>query len=273
LYGDLNTKYFHRVASGRKRKNTILSFEHGDNTIEGDENILAHAIEYYSKLFGPAPTFDIQINDDLWDQSVSLSESDNDQLCKPFSKAEIWNGLSQMEKNRAAGPDSIPIEFYQACWQTVKPDIIQLFADFHQGTVDISRINYGIITLLPKVSDAARIQQYRLICLLSCLYKLITKTLTIRIEPFADKLIHPTQSAFVKGRNIMSGVLALHEILHETKIRNECGIILKLDFGKAYDKVNWGLLFSCLQARGFNDTWCGWIRQVVSGGTVSELTT
>jgi hypothetical protein len=181
-------------------------------------------------------------------------------------KEEVW---AKKKKNKVAGPDSIPIEFYQSCWKIVKADIIQLFDDFHQGRVDISRINYGIITLLPKVSDAARIQQFRPICLLNCLYKLITKTLTIRIEPFAKKLIHPTQSAFMKGRNIMSGVLALHEILHETQIRKECGVIFKIDFEKAYDKVNWDLLFTCLKARGFNETWCGWIKQVVQGGTVS----
>jgi hypothetical protein len=169
------------VASGRKRKNTILSFEHGDNTIEGDENLLTHATDYYSDLFGHVPAFNIQLSEHLWDGTVSLSESDNEQLCKPSSETEIWDVLSQMEKNKAAGPDSIPIEFYQACWKIVKSDIIQLFADFHQGKVDISRINYGTITLLPKVSDAARIQQYRPICLLNCLYKLITKTLTIRI--------------------------------------------------------------------------------------------
>ena len=74
-----------------------------------------------------------------------------------------------MEKNKAAGPDSIPIEFYQACWQIVKVDIIQLFTDFHQGKVDICRINYVIITILPKVTDADRIQKYRPICLLNCL--------------------------------------------------------------------------------------------------------
>jgi hypothetical protein len=104
--------------------------------------------------------------------------------------------------------------------------------------VDISRINYGIITLLPKILDASKIQQYRHICLLNCLYKLITKILTIRIEPFAEKLIHTTQYAFMRGRNIMTGVLTLHEILHETKLKNECGVILKIDFEKAYDKVN-----------------------------------
>jgi len=126
-----------------------------------------------------------------------------------------------MEKNKAAGTDSIPIEFYQSYWQIIKIDIIQLFSDFHQDKVDISRINYGIVTLVPKISDASRIQQYRPICLLNCLYKLITKTLTLRIEPFVDKLIHPAQSAFMKGRNIMSRVLTLYEILHENKQRKE----------------------------------------------------
>lgn len=124
------------MASGRKRKNTILSLEHGGSIIEGDDNLLAHATEYYTELFGPAPECNIQINESLWEGAIKLSESDNEQLCKPFSKAEIWNSLSQMEKNKAADPDSIPIEFYQARWQIVKSDIIQLFADFHQGRVD-----------------------------------------------------------------------------------------------------------------------------------------
>jgi hypothetical protein len=45
--------------------------------------------------------------------------------------------------------------------------------------------------------------------------------------------------------------MCLHEILHETKRRNEIRVILKLDFEKAYDKVNWKLLFTCLENREF----------------------
>jgi hypothetical protein len=75
----------------------------------------------------------------------------------------------------------------------------------------VSRLNYGIITLLPEVGEASRIQQYRPICLLNCIYKWITKTLTIRISPYAEKLISKEQTAFMKGRDIMSGVMALHE--------------------------------------------------------------
>jgi hypothetical protein len=84
-----------------------------------------------------------------------------------------------------------------------------------------------------------------------------------------EKLIHGTQTTFMKNKNILSSIMCLHEILHDTKIRNEIGVILKLDFEKAYDKVNWNLCFTYLERRGFRKKWCDWIRQVVSGGTVS----
>ena len=59
--------------------------------------------------------------------------------------------------------------------------------------------------------------------------------LSIRLGKFVDKLILNSHSTFMKGGNIMNGVLTLHEVLHETKRRNEVGVVLKLDFEKAYD--------------------------------------
>jgi len=158
-----------------------------------------------------------------------------------------------MEKNKAAGPDGIPIEFFQTCWEIVKKDIIEMFDDFHKGNLDVSRINYGIITLLPKTMDADRMQQYRPICLLNCLYKWITKVLTIRMAPYAEKLICQEQTAFMKGRNIMTGVMALHEVMHETKRKRKSGLILKLDFEKAYDKVDCVFLLNSVRQRGFDE--------------------
>ena len=55
----------------------------------------------------------------------------------------------------------------------------------------------------------------------------------------------------MKGRNIMTRVLTLHEVMHETKTRKEVGVILKLDFEKAYDKVCWDFLFENLKHRNF----------------------
>jgi hypothetical protein len=129
-------------------------------------------------------------------------------------------------------------------------------------------LNYGVITLLPKTSDANKIQQFRPICLLRCIYKLITKVLTLRLDPYASKLFSVNQNAFIKGRNIMDGILSLHELMHHNHIKKKCGVIMKLDFEKAYDKVNWDFLLECHKIRGFSETWCGWVQQIMHNGTV-----
>jgi hypothetical protein len=153
---------------------------------------LNHATEYYKDLFGPEPCYNFRIDSSIWDECEKLNKADNRILCQPFSEIEIKNALFMMERNKAPRPARMPIKFYPSCWDIVKQDIVHLFSDFHDKMVGISRLNYGIITLLPKIKDATKIQQYMPICLLNCLYKLITKVLTLRIEPYAARLIHDT---------------------------------------------------------------------------------
>ena len=52
-----------------------------------------------------------------------------------------------------------------------------MFTEFYDGKLDLQRINYGTITLLPKTKEANKIQQYRPICLLNVIYKIFTKVL------------------------------------------------------------------------------------------------
>ena len=63
--------------------------------------------------------------------------------------------------------------------------------------------------------------------------------------------------------------MILQEVLHELRVSKSSGVILKLDFEKAYDKLNWAFLFECLKQRGFGEKWCEWIKLVISFGTVS----
>ena len=73
----------------------------------------------------------------------------------------------------------------------------------------------------------------------------------------------------MKGHNIMNGIMALHEVLHETKRKNEVGVILKLDIEKAYDKVNCNFLFNALKLWGFSEKWCGWVKKCCHHGTIN----
>jgi hypothetical protein len=108
---------------------------------------------------------------------------------------EVKNALFLMKLNNySSGPDSIPIEFFHHCWDIVMPDVIHIFHAFHVGHLVVQRFNYGMITLLSKMKDANKIQQFRPICLLLCIYELITKTLSLRLDPFVDKLFSIQQN-------------------------------------------------------------------------------
>jgi hypothetical protein len=74
-----------------------------------------------------------------------------------------------------------------------------------------------------------------------------------RMTGIASKLISPSQTIFMSGRNIMEGVVMLHETIHEIHRKKMSGIMLKLDFEKAYDKVNWEFLYQTLRIKGFSD--------------------
>lgn len=269
LYGDNNTNFFHKIANGKRRKKTIHQFEDGEEVIVGTENLLAHATTFYKNLFGPAPGNLFSISPDLWEEHEKINSIDNLDLTRPFSVEEIKHAVFSMKLNKAPGPDDIPIEFFQHCWDVVEHDIMLLFHAFHRGELDVQRLNYGVITLLPKINDANKIQQYRPICLLRCIYKIITKTLTIRLDPYSNKLFSEQQNAFIKKRNICDGIMSLHELIHHTHVKKKVGVVLKLDFEKAYDKVNWDFLIQCHKVRGFSDVWCNWVHDVLHNGTVS----
>jgi len=139
----------------------------------------------------------------------------------------------------------------------------------HSNQLELWRLNYGVIVLLPKVKPAVNIKQFRLICLLNVIYKIITKVLTIRLTAIVNKVISPFQIAFIPGRDILEGVVILQEVPHELRISKRSGVILKLDFEKAYDKVNWNFLKEVMSRKGFSEKWIEWIMKVVCGGRVA----
>jgi hypothetical protein len=84
----------------------------------------------------------------------------------------------------------------------------------------------------------------------------------------AKTVVSQTQTAFMPGRNIMEGVVILHETIHELHTKKSNGVIFKIDFEKANDKVKWSFLQQTLRMKGFSPKWCRWIQNMVTGGSV-----
>ncbi|XP_028099375.1 uncharacterized protein LOC114298914 [Camellia sinensis] len=73
------------------------------------------------------------------------------------------------------------------------------------------------------------------------------------------------------GRNILDGVFIANEVVDGWKKTNTKGLILKLDFEKAFDSVNWEFLFSLLSSFGFGNKWISWMKTCVSTVRISIL--
>ena len=65
--------------------------------------------------------------------------------------------MFQMEHNKAPGPDGFLVEFYQVFWNLIKDDLMALFTDFHKEELNLYSLNFGIITLIPKIQEATKI--------------------------------------------------------------------------------------------------------------------
>jgi hypothetical protein len=85
----------------------------------------------------------------------------------------------------------------------------------------------------------------------------------------ADHVVLPSESTFMQGRTILDGVVILHEAVHAMHTKKLNGVILKLDFEKAYDKVKWSFLDQTLRMKGFSVEWRALINSFVSGGSVA----
>jgi hypothetical protein len=143
-----------------------------------------------------------------------------------------------------------------------------LFIEFHSGTFLMYSLNFGTIILIPKCSEDITIQQCRPICLLNVSFKIFTKVTTNRVTEVAKKVINPIQTDFISGRNIMEGVIVLHETIHEMHRKKQDGVILKIDFEKAYNKINWSFVQQTLRMKDFYPTWCKWMASFMKGGHV-----
>jgi hypothetical protein len=168
----------------------------------------------------------------------------------------------------APGPDGFSFLFYQKFWSIIKMDLMAFIRQFEKGNINITRLNYAMIILIPKEKGARSLKKYRPISLINCSFKIFAKALNNMLEIICDRLLAVNQTAFVKDRYILESVVSAHEIIHDAEKYKRKEVILKLDNEKAYDKVCWQFLEEMLQSKGFSPRWIAWVMSPVVGGSI-----
>jgi hypothetical protein len=201
----------------------------------------------------------------------NLSADDVDQLERPFEEGEVKVVIVDSQNNKSPGPDGFNFEFFRGCWEVVRVDLMTIFKEFHVNAKMPRGLLSYFITLIPKVPNPHSINEFRPISLIGSLYKIVAKVLATRLGLVMDKLISKNQSAFIKGRLLVDGVLVINEVVDLAKRSNVKCMIFKVDFEKAYDSVNWKFLVYMMKRFGFADKWVDWIKACVCAGNLSVL--
>jgi hypothetical protein len=268
LKGDANTNYFHTCANGRRRKTRICSLESEEGVISDQKEICGHIVDFYKKLFENSAYKGMHLFPDFWKQEEKLDVGDREMLGEPFTEKEVWGAIAGMKSDSAPGPNGFTVFFFKKLWGQIKKELMGMVRDFNSNSLDLKRLNYGVITLVPKIKEANTIKQFRPICLLNVDFKVFPKLLIDRLSPVADRVISDSQTVFIKGRNILEGVVILHEVLHEFRRSGKKGVLFKINFEKAYDKVRWAFVQEVMEKKGFPSNWIKQTMATIQGGKV-----
>jgi len=139
---------------------------------------------------------------------------------------------------KSPGPDGVSFRFLKDFWDDVKGDVMHFITDFHRNDRLTRGINTTFIALIPKVNSPQRLNDFRPISLVGCLYKILSKVLANRLRKVMGSLISETRTTFVKGRQILDGILIANEVVDEARKSKKELMLFKVDFDKAYESVD-----------------------------------
>ena len=241
---DANTAFHHAHATNRLRRNQIKTLRVNDCEITAHDAKAAALAAYFSKLLGTPDVTSWQFR--LEDIYRGVAAPDLAGLAAPFTVHEAKAAVQQMNRNSAPGPDGFGPGFYSAAWETVMDKVMRFVESFAAGSVDLERVNRAFVVLLPKKPGATTPGDHRPICLQNYPMKIIAKILTARLQVEIPKLIDLDQTGFIKGCSISENFIYALELVQHCYKQRLPTLVLKLDFAKTFDSVNWDSLLKIL---------------------------
>ena len=144
--------------------------------------------------------------------------------------------------------------------------LLSIFVDFSYRNNRLSASkSLGIISIIPKgEKDKRYLSNWRPLTLLDTLYKLISGCVAERMKPALDTLIHCDQKGFVSGRYIGEVVRTTSDVIEAAKENNVSGLLLLIDFEKAYDSISFSYISKCLHFFNFCDDMIRWVEILLS---------
>ena len=242
--GDRNTKFFHKATIQHRQCNRIVRLKKEDGSVvEKQKEIEETLNSYYADLLEEPNVDRRQAQSEIFRHIPRIITQEHNQiLMRPVEMPELEEVVKQMARDKSPGPDGFTTNFFQEGWEWLKEELLDIVESSRKTRGILKSLNATFLALIPKEHGTEDPRKFRPIALCNVIYKIITKIIANRLRPLLPILISPEQAGFVEGRQILDGIILVHEAIHSLKQNKSAGMLLKLDLSKSYDKLNWDFL-------------------------------
>ena len=245
----------------RARSRAIHSLRLPDGTTTNDNVAMrTHARQSLTDKFAApmGPSIAAQY---LEQQETLLNEQHRVALGSEITENELLAATKASPKAKSPGSDGIPPEFYAKTWEVIKDDLLLVIkCVLERGKLTPSQAK-GVLVLIPKVTNAHTLDQFRALTLLNTDYKLIARILKNRVtEDMSTALLHPMQVGAGTQRDITASLCDIRDVISTHEQSKQAAALVSIDLKSAFDNVDHEYLFEILNRVGFGDQYTKWIK-------------
>ena len=259
--GEKATRYFCNLENRNFTNKSVSFLDKGNGEIISEqENILEEVHNFYNNLYSFKNVQDINL-DHRKTGAVTLNEEENQKLEGEISLTEIATTLKNMKNNKSPGPDGFTTEFFKFFFIDIGQFLRRSFNEsFTSGSLPITQYQ-GVITCIPKEGKPKQfLKNWRPISLLNVTYKILSSCIASRIKKVLPCIIHESQKGFMKGRYIGENIRLIYDTIVVAEKENIPGILLMVDFEKAFDSISWKFIEKSMSFFEFPESIINWFK-------------
>nr|GEW38540.1 putative RNA-directed DNA polymerase, eukaryota, reverse transcriptase zinc-binding domain protein [Tanacetum cinerariifolium] len=238
LTRDENSRFFHDMLNKKRNQQAIRGILKEGKWVDDPKAVKDEFLSYFQERFDTPTTNRLRLDLEF---SKQISVEQLQDLERNVSIEEIKRAVWDCGLDKSPGPDGFTFGFYRRYWDILEKDVVDAVSFFFIIGSFPKGGNASFIALIPKMQEARVVKDFRLICLIGSMYKIIAKILANRFVGVLGDLIHEVQSAFIANRQILD------------------------------DSVKWDFLDDVLNKVGFGLKWRMWISNCLMSSKGSVL--
>ena len=257
--GEKVSKYFCNLENRNFVNRSMNYIEKEDGEILYDQNkILEEVQQFYATLYTHKNVEDVDLS--IID-IPKLSQEDSKMIEGNITETEAIEALPLMKNDKSPGSDGFTTEFFKVFWNDIGTFLVRsINCGFDHEEMSVTQ-KEGIITCIPKENKPKKyLKNWRPITLLNNAYKIASACIANRLKKVLPKIIHEDQKGFLKGRYIGENFRLLYDTLVFTEQKKIPGLLLMIDFEKAFDSVSWSFVQKSLDTFNFGPDIKKWVR-------------